>query len=406
MDPNSMTNPTLAKENRQTKVMFALIYLFFMSARAIFNPFITVYLQEKGLDVQWIGLVMSLNSCMILLAQPFWGLVSDKLRSVKTTLVICLIGQGLISLVLTPLSSFVLIAVCFCVYTFFSSSEGSLLDIWSLNSLKEIGDANAVGQLKLWGCLGFAASSVVSGLAIKKSSTAGILPIFAAVLVALGLIVYAVRRNARREPAVKLRDMNVSMILRNKPFILFLAFIILMQFPHRAAYTFYPALLTSLGGTKEMVGYCSAIMFVSEAVLLFVSRKLLAKVPPKVLICVSAFFFAIWQLGYALATQPYHLLLLSLLDGPSYALFTIGTLYYLDSIAPAALRTTYQTIAYACYFGMSGIIGNALGGWLIDAHGYRAMFLVGIAVIVCSTAAFWFADRLAHKNPGRGRPVQ
>ena len=43
-------------------------------------------------------------------------------------------------------------------------------------------------------------------------------------------------------------------------------------------------------------------------------------------------------------------------DGrPSFALFTIGTLYYMDSIAPADIRTTYQTVAYSIYFGLSGI---------------------------------------------------
>ncbi len=377
----------------RVKVAFALIYLFFMSARAIFNPFLTVYLQEKGLSVQWIGLVMGFNSAVILVAQPFWGIVSDRLRSVKTALVLCLVGQGLASLLLVPLQAFVVIAVGFCAYTFFSSAENSLLDIWSLHSLKEVGDNRSVGQLKLWGCLGFAASSVLAGLFLQRHNTTQILPLFAAVLIALGVVVFLLPLNARREQPVRVRDLGLRKILHNRTFLVFLVFVVVMQFPHRAAYTFYPALLASLGGTKEMVGYCSAIMFVSEAVLLTLSRRLLARLPARTLICASAAFFLLWQLGYAFASRPTDLLFLSALDGPSYALFTIGTLYYLDSIATDALRTTYQTIAYACYFGLAGIVGNVLGGWLIGAVGYRNLYLIGAAVILVSTVVFWLAGR-------------
>ncbi|GHU88109.1 putative transporter YwbF [Spirochaetia bacterium] len=390
--------PLKAGNALKTKFMFACIYLLFMSARAIFNPFITVYLREKGLDVQWIGIVMGFNSFMIILAQPFWGLIADKLQSVKKVLVICLVGQALISLMFINSESFFVIALCFCIYTFFSSSEGTLLDTWSLHSIKQVNDKNGLGQMKLWGCLGFAASSIISGLFIGRHSTVDIIPVFSVVLIVIGAAVLLIRTGDERDPTLKLKLSDLSLIYKNKTFVVFLFFVMIMQYPHRAAYTFYPALLESLGGSKAMVGYCSAIMFVSEAILLFVSKKLLSKISPKYLIIGSALFFILWQAGYALAVKPEHVMFLSILDGPSFALFTLGTLYYLDAIAPKQLRVTYQTVAYAFYYGISGIIGNTLGGWIIEHYGYRAMYISGIVSILAATVFFIIAEGKSQKG--------
>jgi MFS family permease len=383
---------------KKTKITFALVYLLFMSARAVFNPFITVYLNEKGLDAELVGIIMGINSIVVILAQPFWGLVSDKLQSVKVALIICLIGQGLISLLLINSRGFFLISLCFCFYTFFSSPEGTLLDTWSLNSIKKVKDEKALGQLKLWGCLGFAVSSILSGFFINNRATSDIIPFFAAILLIIAGIMFIIKVKPESNRTIKLREIDLSLIYKNKSFLVFLGFVIIMQYPHRAAYTFFPALLQSLGGSKKMVGYCSAIMFVSEAVVLFLSKRLLSNIPAKYLIAGSSVFFIIWQIGYAVATSPFHIMIIAILDGPSFALFTIGTLYYLDDIAPKQLRISYQTIAYAFYYGVSGIIGNMLGGLIIGSFGYRVMYITGIISIAVITVVFVMVDAVIEKR--------
>jgi predicted MFS family arabinose efflux permease len=255
----------------RVKLMFSLIYILFMSARAIFSPFITVFLREKGMTIQRIGLIMAVNSAMIILAQPFWGFMSDKLRSVKRVLLICLVSQAVIVLLFIHSQGFLIIALCFCVYTFFSSSEGTLLDVWSLDVMKQV-DKNALGQVKFWGCLGFAVSSIIMGIYIDKNSTTKIIPLFTAVLLGIAAVVFFVRTSDEGTASSHTKLHDLSLILGDRQFILYLVFAVIMQFPHRAAYTFYPTRLESLGGSKAMVGYCSAIMFTSEAVFLFRCR--------------------------------------------------------------------------------------------------------------------------------------
>jgi PPP family 3-phenylpropionic acid transporter len=378
----------------RVKLMFSLIYILFMSARAIFSPFITVFLREKGMTIQRIGLIMAVNSAMIIMAQPFWGFMSDKLQSVKKVLLICLVSQAVIVLLFIHSHGFLIIALCFCVYTFFSSSEGTLLDIWSLDVMKQV-DKSALGQVKFWGCLGFAVSSIFMGNYIDKNSTTEIIPFFSAVLLGTAMIVFFVRTGNERPVSSRPKLHDLSQILCDRQFILYLIFAVIMQFPHRAAYTFYPTRLESLGGSKAMVGYCSAIMFVSEAIFLFLSKRLLGRVAPKYVIVGSALFFMLWQIGYIAAAKPVHIMVLALLDGPSFALFTIGTLYYLDTFAPRQLKATYQTLAHASYFGIGGIIGNTLGGWIIGRFGYTTMYILGVIVIAMATFLFVSAGRIS-----------
>jgi PPP family 3-phenylpropionic acid transporter len=377
----------------RVKLIFSLLYILFMSARAVFNPFLTVFLREKGMTIQWIGIVMAVNSAMIILSQPFWGYMSDKLQSVKKVLLICLTSQAVLVFLFIYSRGFWIIALCFCVYTFFSSSEGTLLDVWTLHAMKQV-DKNGLGQIKFWGCLGFAATSIAAGIFIDRNSTTEIIPFFTAVLLGIAAIVFFIKTGNGGGISSRPKLSDLSLILRDRQFILYLVFAVIMQFPHRAAFTFYPTRLESLGGSKVMVGYCSAVMFVSEAVFLFLSKRLMVKITPKYVIAGSAFFFMLWQIGYIVAVKPVHIIVLALLDGPSFALFTIGTLYYLDTFAPQQLKATYQTLAHACYYGIGGIIGNTLGGWIIGSFGYITMYILGIIVIAAATLVFVIAGRI------------
>lgn len=382
-----------ALDLRRVKLTFSLIYFVFMAARALFGPFITVYLQEKGLSASLIGVITGINSFVIILSQPLWGIVADKMRSTKRTLVLCFLCQAVFALSLMFVSDFAMIALCFCAYTSFSSAEGPLLDLWSLSMVKEAGDPNAMGQLKLWGCIGFALLSVLAGQYIQVNSAASILPFFAGVLVLLALFLSRVRTGDTVKKPVRFAEMQLGRILRDRTFLVFLVFIFVMQLAHRASYTFYPLLISKLGGDSATVGYSSALMFVSQAVVMGLTKRMLSRRRPEVLVMLSSFAFVLWHVFLLLATRPVHVMLSCLMDGPSFGLFTIATLYYLDRIAIEELRTTYQTVAYAVYFGLSGIVGNMLGGFVIDRFGYQTMYIAGIVITLTATALFFLHTR-------------
>ncbi len=383
-----------ARNLKKVKITFAVIYFLFMLARAVFGPFITVYLQEKGLSAEQIGVITGINSFAIIVTQPLWGIVADRIQSRKKTLILCLICQAIFAVSLIFANTYLLLAVAFCIYTSFSSSEGPLMDTWALTSIKNAGDPNGMGPVKMWGCIGFSVSSIVSGIFISKTSTNAVVPIFAGLLVVIAIALSFIRSESAPTKSLTLKEMQLGRIFRDKQFVIFLVYVFFMQLAHRGSYTFYSLLIKQLGGSNDLVGYASALMFISEAVIMFLSKKMLGKSKPEVLVMLSSFFFITWHFFLSISTHPVHVVLSCLMDGPSFALFTIGCLYYLDSIAPPDIRTTYQTVAYSVYFGLSGIVGNMAGGWLIENLGYRPMYWIGMAVTFTSTVLFYIVRKI------------
>lgn len=381
------------RSNKNILFTFIFIYLLFMTSRAIFTPYVTVYLQEKGFATEKIGFITGANSLVLIIAQPFWGIITDKLRSSKYTLVICLMLQAAFSLALVHCNTFLTVAACFCMYGFFSSPEGPLLDTWCLSNLKKIGRNNAVGRMKFAGCFGYALVSILSGYVITSYDTAKILPVFSVILFCIGSFLLLVRIDSRTEKKQPAGKTEFKKILKDSRFLLFLVIIFLMQIPHRAAYTFYPVLISSLGGDKAFVGYTSAVMFVSEGIIMFCSQKLLSRFRAVDIVMLSGVFFTIWQILYVIVGQPWQVAAIAILDGPSYALFTIGILYYLDEIAPVDMKATYQTVTYAVYFGLSGIAGNSMGGWMIEKYGFKNMYVIGAIIIVVSILCLYVTSK-------------
>ena len=282
----SVEREPAAVELRRVKIVFAALYFFFMLARAVFGPFITLYLEEKGLSPEQIGLITGINSFIIIISQPVWGIVADRIRSMKKTLILCMICQAVFALSLLFANEIFLIAIAFMIYTSFSSSEGPLMDTWALTSLKNAGDPNGMGRVKMWGCIGFSVSSVVSGVFISRYSTGAIIPIFSGLLLAIALVLLFVKTGSAPAKAVTLKEMQIGRVFRDKKFLIFLCYVFFMQLAHRGSFTFYPLLIKQLGGDTSLVGYASALMFVSEAVIMFLSKRMLKKTKPEILVMI------------------------------------------------------------------------------------------------------------------------
>ncbi|MFQ7748871.1 MAG: MFS transporter, partial [Eubacteriales bacterium] len=212
----SVEREPAAVELRRVKIVFAALYFFFMLARAVFGPFITLYLEEKGLSPEQIGLITGINSFIIIISQPVWGIVADRIRSMKKTLILCMICQAVFALSLLFANEIFLIAIAFMIYTSFSSSEGPLMDTWALTSLKNAGDPNGMGRVKMWGCIGFSVSSVVSGVFISRYSTGAIIPIFSGLLLAIALVLLFVKTGSAPAKAVTLKEMQIGRVFRDK----------------------------------------------------------------------------------------------------------------------------------------------------------------------------------------------
>ena len=68
------------------------------------SGYLTVFLQSRGMCASEVGLIGALNSAVGIVAAPFWGMVSDRLRSVRKVLLLVIALSGL-TWSLTPLTA-------------------------------------------------------------------------------------------------------------------------------------------------------------------------------------------------------------------------------------------------------------------------------------------------------------
>ena len=121
-------------------------------------------------------------------------------------------------------------------------------------------------------------------------------------------------------------------------------------------------------------------------------------ISPKLASVASSVAFAVWQFFLFLAKTPSAVVLACLMDGPAYGLFTFGTLYYIEEISRKEISTTYQTVGHSVYYGLSGLIGNLLGGAVIRFHGYKTMYAAAVAVTLLSTLCFCLYNRFRKED--------
>lgn len=358
----------------------------FWATLAAYYPFVVVFLQSKGLSNTLIGTILSINSFIVVFAQPFWGMVSDRLRSVKKVFLMCIIAATVIIQFLPFLQSAIAISLLLITLTVFESPLAPLLDSWVIREIRHEQDLS-YGNIRLWGSLGYTVFAYIFGILVDKMSIRYNFVIFG---VMVGLVILLTRKikDEATASSIQLKDMKVGKLLKNFSYISFLIFSIVLYIPHKASFSFLPNLLLSVGASVGAQGIASSIMAFSEVPMFLITHKLLKRFKPIHLIIISAFFFLLRQIAYLTATTPQQVILAQLLHGPSFALFLNGAVYYIDSLAPDDLKSTAQTLATSLYGGISGIIANYGGGWVIDNLGIKTLYLIGVFAISIITLLF------------------
>src|SRR5690625_4751329 len=90
--------------------------------------FLPLYLSFRGLNGTEIGWVLAVGPLASIVSQPLWGYLSDKYKTVKWMIVICISGLLLSSLVFFQMKHLGKILFVGAILYFFSYPVGALAD--------------------------------------------------------------------------------------------------------------------------------------------------------------------------------------------------------------------------------------------------------------------------------------
>lgn len=382
--------------NVNTAILSLRAYNFFyFSLLSIFISFLPVYLTYRGVTPAQIGVLIGAGSFIGILSQPFWGMVSDRYKTLKRIILLTLglsIAAGI--LLFTSTSLLVLFLLVGAMY-FFLLPTDPLTE--SLNYRIAELHSTSFGSIRTFGAVGYATASLFIGWTLDRLGMGQLVWLF----VGYGVFAYACALVMKDAPAS-----SKSLSWRElKQFILypktqrFFLLVLIAATPHRTNDSFLGVYVQSLGGTTGDVGQAWFLAAVSEVAFFAVSAKLLARWSELRLIMLASALYAIRYVLCAIAPSAEWVVYLQLTQGITFVLFYTATIQYLYKIIPEEWQATGQTVLAVLFFGISGIIGSLVGGWLFQQGGGAALYW---AMGICSAAAFVYCLILARPGKAAG----
>jgi MFS family permease len=346
------------------KIKLNILYFIVFGALACFSSFLTPYFLDRGLSYSQIGILFAIYSLVGVLAQPFWGVITDKYASKKTTLIITMTISGIFAFGFIISKGFYSILISIIAFMFFTSSIISIIDA-NTYDLIDVHKDIKYGKIRLMGSIGYALISLVLGAIIKLTSiNVPFLAYFIFTVVGLILLSTINEKSRRAVSSINLSD--IVRIIKNKRFILISVSALIANAAFNSNGNYIAVLIEETGGNVANLGMLFFIVAMSELPFFFFESKVIKKYGILNIYIIGMIFYIIRFFINSLCTSYQAVLAIQLLQGISFPLYLTATLQYVIRIVPPETRTTALTTFAAITGGIGGFIGNIGGGFLLQ----------------------------------------
>jgi len=339
----------------------------------------------KGYSAAYVGIILCLGNFISFLLQPILGARMDKseknLLPYVTALMgfvaaFCILVLRFIDLPLIVFSILYVLALCLIdmqaplynsIVVFYSSR------LYPINY--ELGRAI--------GALGFGIVSVIIGRLMSDFSIECMPIIAAAALVVFAVIGYSFPHiNDSIATTSMQENESISLFAFFKKYswycVSLLGFLFIALI-HIMSESYFIELANYLGGDSKTVGNALLVATIVEIPFMFFFLKIYRKLGSKKILMIGALGYTLKMLGFALATEPYHMLLVQMLQCISYTFINPIQMYYAQECVDMKNMLKGQAVITAA-FSLGLAAGNLLGGILITAIGIKNMLWIAFGI--------------------------
>lgn len=363
-----------------TKPLFnaQALYCFYYMALGSYLPFINLYYERLGLSGVQIGTLAALPVFVTATITFIWAAIADTFRLHRVILRMALLLAPVVAYWLSQAKHFVALIPCVFAYAIVTSPISPLLDSNALEVAKE--HERSYGGLRVWGSVGWAASTWLVGLLIQARSTRWFFYSYI-VLMAIAFL-FSLFQPARKLVQRSSLIHGLRELLR-VDFLLFLISAFLLTTASGGVNSFFSLYLNRIGATEGQIGLSWALAAVSELPVMLLSAVMLRRIGAKGLLVMAFLVFIVRWLFYSVIDAPVWALVIQLLHGLSFAAFLVGGVTFVSERTPPGLSATAQAIYSTVTFGLASITGSMIGGYLYDNVGMQNFFrffsLLGLA---------------------------
>lgn len=356
---------------KSIRLLRSFNFLYF-ALLAMFIPFLPVFLDKQGLTPAQIGFIIGSGGIITIIAQPLWGMISDRTRTVRKVLLLLLLCSSALGYMLFASDSYIELIIFAMLVYFFLMPIDPLTE--SLNFRLSESAGISYGSIRTYGALGYGVMALCSGYIMSHLGANSLAYLFTGVALVSFIVILGIPDAPVTGKPVTVK--SLKNFLSNKETLLFLILVFICSVPARMNDTFLGVYILELGGSTELVGQAWFIAAISEIAVFALSFWWLRKGKELIIISIAAafyflrFFISVW------ITDPHLLAYLQVLQLLTFPIFYSAAIQYLYRIVPEEWRATGQTVLALLFFGVSGIIASYAGGAIYQTLGAQALFLI------------------------------
>lgn len=343
---------------------------FYFSLLAIFISFLPVYLFAQDLPASQIGIIISAGAFIGVLSQPFWGVISDKYKTVRKIILLTLLLSVIIGFAMFQASTFLILMLLTGLMYFIFLPTDPLTE--SLNYQLSQQMQVSFGSIRMFGAIGYATTSLLVGYLAEFWGISSLGYLFAAYGIITCFVCYLLPDVPSVSKPISFSSLRQFFTYPKTRWFFILVF--LTALPHRMNDSFLGITIQSLGGTTSLIGQSWFISSVSEVFLFAVSFWFLQRFKEIQLISIAALLYSIRYFLCSIAVSPEWIVYLQVMQGITFVIFYTASIQYLYSMIPEEWKATGQTILAILFFGLSGIIGSLIGGWILEFYQVSTLY--------------------------------
>ncbi len=356
------------------------------AARGFVFPFMSLYLLSIGFTGTQVGLVLSASAAFRLIVPPLLNALADRTERHRQLFYGLVVGNALATIgTVTLIFSQWVIGSMVVLRDSFDAPSASLLSQLTITRLETQG-RDIYGQLRAWGSLGWAVTTMISGMFFALGGYF-LLFVLAAILNFASLLFVKALPQRTTETAPQKSKPDTRPRSRSTAFYILMAswFLFFIGMSSIAGFM-YPYFQQELGASNAMIGILASVAALAEIPSMIVIDRMMRRVNIRVTLMWGMIGMAsIWTV-FTFLQGAALLIPLMIIRGTFYTFQNIAHTLFVSRISHPAQAATNQAIAQVTVPALAQLVSAPIAGYIFDVFGAR--ILLRIVSLVALVAVF------------------
>ncbi|WMT43549.1 MFS transporter [Paenibacillus sp. D2_2] len=356
------------------------------------STYFPLFYAKLGFTNGQIGVLYALGPMISLIANLLWSIASDKFRTIKKIMCILLIGQIIMSYILSISTTFSVIMLMITIFYFFFYPVFPLSDTIAINAAKQHGKSFIT--VRIFGSIGYAFFALAIGYVLSVIGASKTMWVTMAIAGIALLITMFIQDQS--SPVAKMDMSGIWSILRQKELLWFFGCVFCLAIAVRMNDAFLTITLKDLGAGENVIGWAQLASSCSEIPIFLILSIYGERFKELPLLIIASLVFATRFLLVSLTDSAYAIIAIQTMHSFSFGIFYVTSIRMLTRMIPDQFRATGMALFTIAWSSASGLLSGTFGGIVFEQFGRQRYYL--IAMTFALIACVGFATRYFHRD--------